>query len=217
MYLIVGLGNPGKKFEKTRHNFGFMAIDELIQAWQANPLWAEELYVKENYDSLFSEWEVFWGEVKHAKEPGKNIEPDHQHVVLAQPHTMMNNSGLAVKKLVRAFKLAKEIKSRVVVIHDDIDLPVGSLKISFGASAAGHKGVQSIIDQLNTKDFIRLRLGIRPAVVNSKISTEKFVLEKFTTSESKLTEQALNQVPVVIKVLLLDGVSKAMSLYNKKV
>ena len=137
--LIVGLGNPGKKYEKTRHNIGFRVIDEL-------------------------EKQIF-----------------NADIILLKPDNFMNNSGRAVKKYLTYNKISPK---DLIVIHDDIDLPFETVKISKDSSSAGHKGVQSIIDTLGTKDFTRIRIGIKQAT-ERKQETEKFVLENFTKDEEK--------------------------------
>jgi len=141
--LIVGLGNPGKKYKQTRHNVGFMVIDALKK-----------------------------------KISGKNI-------VLLKPQTFMNNSGKTVKKIIRNLKF--EIRN-LVVIHDDIDLPLGTIRVSKNVGSAGHKGVQSIIDELGTQNFTRIRIGIQPKPKKPK-DVEKFVLQKFTKGEEKIIEK----------------------------
>ena len=128
--LIVGLGNPGKKYEKTRHNVGFRVIDEL-------------------------EKEIF-----------------DENIILFKPQAFMNNSGRTVKKFFQNSKLKTQ---NLIVVHDDIDLLLGKIRISKNSSSGGHKGIQSIIDTLGTKNFTRIRIGIRPKF---KCNTERFVLEK---------------------------------------
>ncbi|MBI2042670.1 MAG: aminoacyl-tRNA hydrolase [Candidatus Nealsonbacteria bacterium] len=145
MKLIIGLGNPGKKYEKTRHNFGFLAIDEL------------------------------------QKQTPKDA-------ILLKPDTFMNKSGKAVKEKAAYYKIKPQ---DIWVIHDDIDLPLGEYKISRGQGSAGHKGVQSIIDELGTKDFNRIRLGICPAS-GKPSNVEDFVLQKFTAEEEKIITGALD-------------------------
>jgi len=153
MILIVGLGNPGKKYKKTRHNVGFMVIDALKK-----------------------------------KISGKNI-------VLLKPQTFMNNSGKTVKRIIRNLKF--EIRN-LVVIHDDIDLPLGTIRVSKNVGSAGHKGIQSIIDELGTKNFTRIRIGIQPKTGKPK-EVEKFVLEKFTKQEEKIIKKAINETVKIIK------------------
>ncbi|OGZ24239.1 MAG: hypothetical protein A2896_00105 [Candidatus Nealsonbacteria bacterium RIFCSPLOWO2_01_FULL_43_32] len=149
MLLIVGLGNPGKKYEKTRHNVGSRVVGEL-----------KSLNLKD--------------------------------IILVQPTTFMNESGRAVKKITKNYKLKTE---NLIVVHDDIDLPLGEFKIQKNRGSAGHKGVQSIIDSLGTKDFTRIRIGIKPEQYYRPFrSTEKFVLEKFTKDEEEILKEVIPKV-----------------------
>jgi PTH1 family peptidyl-tRNA hydrolase len=168
MILIVGLGNPGKKYEKTRHNVGFRVIDEL-----------RFLNKKE--------------------------------VALAKPKTFMNLSGRAVKSLIAKYRL---LASNLWVIHDDIDLPLGKIRISKGRGAAGHKGVESIIKAINSKNFIRLRIGIQPKEFKPK-NVEKFVLRKFNKDEEKIIKEVIKKSVEAIEIFLKEGLEKAMSKFNK--
>ena len=153
MKLIVGLGNPGKKYENTRHNVGFMAIDEL----------------------------------KKEKLP---------NVVLLKPRGFMNQSGKAVKKLLKPYATNEAMASLskdLWIIHDDIDISIGKFKTQKGRGAAGHKGVQSVIDELGTKDFNRVRLGICP-VSGKPQNMEDFVLQKFTAEEIKILKKVISLI-----------------------
>jgi len=154
MKLIAGLGNPGGKHKKTRHNVGFRAIDELK---------------------------------RHISK---------KDAIFLKPTTYMNNSGKEVKSVIKNCKLKIE---NLVVVHDDIDLPLGTIRISENISSAGHKGVQSIINELRTQDFTRVRIGIRP---NHKVDTEKFVLEKFSKEEEKQLKQIIKEAALQVKQLL---------------
>ena len=157
MFLIVGLGNPGPKYENTRHNIGSRIIDEL-----------EPLNLK--------------------------------NVVLIKPTTFMNESGKAVKKLIQHLK--SNIQN-LIVIHDDIDLPLGKIKISIDSGSAGHKGVQSIIDTLGTKDFTRVRIGIRPEPYNLQPKTlDRFVLQKFSKNEKEILKEVISTAVEKIRELL---------------
>lgn len=146
MILIVGLGNPGKKYQRTRHNVGFRMIDEL------------------------------------AKKKAKDF-------IIAKPQTFMNNSGKAVKATVSYYKIKAD---DLWVIHDDIDLPIGTFKISKNRGSAGHKGVQSIINELKTKDFNRIRIGIQPKTGKPK-QVDKFVLQNFTKNEEKIIKEVVEE------------------------
>ena len=168
MILIVGLGNPGKKYQKTRHNIGSEVISEL-----------ESLNLK--------------------------------NVALVKPTTFMNESGKAVKKLISNYQFPI---SNLWVIHDDIDLPLGKIRISKGRGAAGHKGVESIIKELGTKNFVRFRIGICPQAGKPK-NPEKFVLQKFNKKEEKTVKEAIKKTAAAIEVFLKEGIEKAMAQFNR--
>jgi len=168
MNLIVGLGNPGKKYEKTRHNVGSRIIDEL--------------------ESL-------------------NLE----NVVLVRPTTFMNESGKAVKNLLRTYHLKPE---NLIVIHDDIDLPIGKIRIIKNRGAAGHKGVKSIIKELKTKDFIRFRVGICPKTSKPR-NPERFVLQEFRKKEEKIAKEIIKKTAEAIDFFSKSGLEKTMSKFNK--
>src|SRR3989344_1814964 len=168
MYLIIGLGNPGEQYEKTRHNVGFLVVDVLAKQWQC-----DEWSFDKKSSSLLAD----------CVKPGFTQPGVTQPVLLAKPQTFMNNSGKAVKSLIAKLGLAKaglaKAKPSLVVIHDDIDLPLGTVKVSSNRGSAGHKGVESIIQALGTKNFTRIRIGIQPATGKPK-DVETFVLKKFT-------------------------------------
>ncbi|MBU1014916.1 aminoacyl-tRNA hydrolase, partial [Patescibacteria group bacterium] len=147
MYLIVGLGNPGKQYEGTRHNAGFMALDAFA-AEHGFP----EFKLSKKYSALVSE-----GSLQEILAPSK--------VVLAKPQTFMNNSGRAVRSLLAKLDLAeaKPSLANLVVVHDDIDIPFGEIRVVQNRGSAGHKGVESIMQELGTKDFTRIRIGILPS------------------------------------------------------
>jgi PTH1 family peptidyl-tRNA hydrolase len=155
--LIIGLGNHGEEFAHTRHNAGFMLVDALAK--REHTPWLIE-------KKLFSEV----SEIAHGKE----------RIVLAKPHTLMNRSGHAARALIKHYKPAE-----IAVMHDDIDIALGALKFSFGKRSAGHKGVESVIRALKTKDFWRLRLGIHPPKAKKKVDAMKLILGKFTRAEER--------------------------------
>ncbi len=135
MFLIVGLGNPGKKYQNTRHNIGFKAVNEIAANFE------------------FIEWQIIFNtQISKGKINEKNI-------ILAKPQTFMNLSGRSVSEIARFYKIKSE---NIIVIHDDIDLPLGKIRIVKSRGAAGHKGVGSIIKELGKKNFIRFRIGIQP-------------------------------------------------------
>ena len=167
MKLIVGLGNPGDKYKKTRHNLGFRVIDQLHQN-----LAFDSWHLAKNFKTLISQGML-----------------NRQKIILAKPQTFMNNSGQTVKSLVDYYRIPLE---EILIIHDEIDLPLGKIRIQKGSRSAGHQGVQSIINRLGTKNFIRMRIGIKPAASQEK-DTEKFVLEKFTLEEEKTVQATIKK------------------------
>ena len=167
MILIVGLGNPGKKYEKTRHNVGTRAIDEL-----------EVLGLK--------------------------------NVILVKPNTFMNESGKAVKPLIDKYKIKP---GDLIVIHDDIDLPLEKIRIVRNRGSAGHKGVESIIKELKTENFIRFRIGIQPQPGKPK-NPENFVLQKFNKKEEKIVKEVIQKTVFAIEIVLKEGLEKAMNEFN---
>ncbi|OIO44554.1 MAG: aminoacyl-tRNA hydrolase [Candidatus Nealsonbacteria bacterium CG_4_10_14_0_8_um_filter_35_10] len=195
MILIVGLGNPGKKFEKTRHNLGFRIIDEFQRKKRDVHHFSDFRFVKK-FNSLISE----------------GIS-DRKKVILAKPKTFMNNSGKAVKKLISNIQ---NLTSKLWVIHDDIDLPLGKIKIVKNRGAAGHKGVQSIIDELGTKNFVRFRIGIRPKnnKQRTKNNIENFVLERFSKNEERVLKGVIERTCKAIELAIKEGIEKAMQRFN---
>ena len=155
--LIVGLGNPGKEYENTRHNFGFIVLD----------------YIQSSNEELLRE----------------------KKIIFEKPQTFMNESGKAVKKITDFYKILPE---EILVLHDDLDLPLGEIRVSQNSGAAGHKGVQSIIDNLGSKNFTRIRLGIKPASGD----VEKFVLQKFSENEEPLVKQAAQKAGEALLLIL---------------
>lgn len=163
MTIIVGLGNPGKKYRDTRHNVGFQVIDEFAE--------------KNNFP-----------EFRLSKKSNALIS-EKDNMILIKPQTFMNQSGKTVKKLISNFQFSI---FNLIVVHDDIDLPLGKVKIVKNRGAAGHKGVESVIKELGTKDFIRFRIGIQPKTGKPK-NVEKFVLQRFTEEEKKVIKEAIKK------------------------
>lgn len=197
MKLIVGLGNPGGEYENTRHNIGFMVIDKLEKelALGVPPAWQ--------------------------KDEKKNVlTAKIGDVILVKPQTFMNKSGFAVKALLDFYKLTP---GDVWVIHDDMDLPLGKIKIREKGGSAGHNGVQSIIDQLTSDVFVRFRLGIGKGVDTTGVSDNKnmhhrsvisFVLSRFRQSEAGSFKHLVKHGTEAVQTALLRGIDKAMNRYN---
>ncbi len=186
--LIVGLGNPGDQYRHTRHNFGFMVIDRL----------AEKLAVslkKVKFKALLAETKL-----------------DGQALILAKPMTFMNDSGRAVRPLLRFFKVPPD---HLLIVHDDLDLPLGSLRLRPTGSSGGQRGVASIIATLGTQDFPRLRLGIsRPP---GQMDPVAYVLQNFTPAEAELKEMVLNQAADAALTFIREGMQATMNQYNGEV
>lgn len=175
MKLIIGLGNPGKEFELTRHNAGWLALNRFAAA--------ENLTSKK---SSKLQAEIFDYKV------GRN------KVILAKPQTFMNNSGVSVGIMINFYRLtAKDI----VVVHDDKDIPVGEIRVQTNRGPAGHNGIKSIIEHIGTQDFTRIRIGVGPADKEKIEEISNFVLNKFTKEEFKALLPALDNVAIEIKRL----------------
>jgi len=186
-HLIIGLGNPGKRYEQTRHNIGFMTLDAL----------AAQLEV----DLKQKSFNALWGKGALA---GKNV-------LLAQPQTFMNLSGTAVRQLQSFFKT--DI-SNLIVIHDDLDLPFGSIRLKAGGGTAGHKGLASIESNLGSSEFMRVRLGIGKPVDKSRI--EGYVLEPFRKEEQTVLPEILQRAADASAEIVLNGLQKTVSKYQTK-
>jgi PTH1 family peptidyl-tRNA hydrolase len=187
-FIIFGLGNPGREYEQTRHNIGFIAIDKLSIAWHVD-------ISRVRYKSLTGEGK--FGENK---------------VILVKPLTFMNRSGNAVSSFMQFYKIDA---ARILVIHDDMDLPFGSLRIREDGGSAGQRGMQSIISKIGTNEFARLRIGIgRPP---GRMDAVDYVLKKFTEKDQLGLDLVLDSIVRAIETLLTDGIEKAMTLYNHSV
>ncbi len=190
MKLIIGLGNPGKEYKNTRHNAGFLALEDL------------RLKIKD-----LSEWSFnkkFNAEVAEGK-------IENEKLLLAKPQTFMNNSGDAVAKIVRFYKIKP---TDVFIVHDDADLPVGTLRIKVGGSSAGHKGVASVMKALDTETLTRFRIGIATGTRHKPAMD--IVLEKFTASENKKLAPVIKRVESALEVAIIESVEKAMTLFNRE-
>ncbi len=175
--LIVGLGNPGKESENTRHNTGFLFVDALTE--KSN---APEFVCDKKLKAEISEFKI------------ENLK---FKILLAKPQTFMNKSGDAVLALSKFYKIKPE---NILVVHDDIDILWSNFKFSFGRSSAGHKGIESIIKALKTKNFWRLRIGIQPIrqaqgkpAIKKRTPADKIILKKFTPAELKILNQTIKR------------------------
>ena len=184
--IIIGLGNPGKKFEETRHNIGFLVLDNFAEKNNF-----PQFILQKKYKALVS---------------GGIINEDN--VILAKPQTFMNESGKAIKELL---KNNKSQLNSLIVIHDDIDLPVGKIKIIKERGSAGHKGVESIIENIGNKGLIRIRIGIAP---QNETNAKQIVLKKFNKKEKETMNNVNNKTVEALDFLLQNGLEKAMNKYN---
>jgi peptidyl-tRNA hydrolase, PTH1 family len=190
--LIVGLGNPGSKYDRTRHNIGFEIVDLLAQRWQI-PL---------------SDQKKFHGIA------GEGLGAGSRKVRLLKPQTFMNNSGQSIRAVTDWYKLPPE---SVLVIYDEMDLPVGKLRMRLSGSAGGHNGMKSTIAHLGTQDFPRLRVGIGSAKdAPGDRDTVSHVLGKFSPQERTIVEEIIQLAADAVELALRQGVEKAMSLYNNR-
>lgn len=188
MILIAGLGNPGEKYEKTRHNIGFIVLDEL-----AAKFGAEFKEDKKKNAQIAEHTMNFEGQA------GKT------RLLLVKPQTYMNDSGVAIAKIVNFYKLRP--KDQVWIIHDDLDIELGTIRVRLSGSSAGQKGVQSIIDCLGTEEFIRFRIGIKPSS-RQIVRAEDFVLKKFTINEKRIIENKIKEVVDIITNSVDKGIEK---------
>jgi len=193
MKLIVGLGNPGRKYEKNRHNVGFMCLNHFARRHSIR------------LDKKRGKARIGSGEVAGSK------------LVVARPQTYMNLSGSAVSLLIRKFNISLD---SLLVIHDDLDLPLGKIRIRRGGSSAGHKGVESIITELGSQHFPRIRVGIgQPTVAEgsteiSEADIVAYVLSDFTPEEKQTITQVIPRVSEAVLCLLTEGLTAAMNKYN---
>jgi PTH1 family peptidyl-tRNA hydrolase len=187
MYLIVGLGNPGLKYEGTRHNVGFMMVDHIAR--------------EHNLSFTESKWKALMAKTIIWDTP----------VVLLKPETFMNLSGTALGAAANFYKLSTD---NIIVIHDDLDMSLGRIKIVSGGGDGGHKGIRSSITHLGTRDFPRIKIGIgRPSPL---IPPEKYVLARFEPDEHEVIKHRMAVVVEGIKVLIQQGISEAMNAVNQK-
>ena len=210
MKIIIGLGNPGEKYQNTRHNVGWLVLEALANKYQI-------LNIKYQNDNVkFKINKKFKSEICEVKIGGKKV-------ILVKPQTFMNNSGQAVKKLIRTYNLSRRSRGSsieasgeprtLIVFHDDLDISLGKYKIQFGKGPKEHRGVESIEKTLKTKDFWRARIGVENKNTRTlehnntgtrRISGEKYVLQEFTKEEEKVIDQVILEVAEEIKRKLVQ-------------
>ncbi len=192
-YIIAGLGNPGEEYQVTRHNAGRIMVEK----------------IKEVYG--FSEW-------KHDKKLNALLskgEIEENKTVLVIPETFMNRSGGALAPLITSVKKAEKL----IVIYDDLDLPLGALKMSFNRGSGGHRGLESIIKSLKTEKFIRIRVGIAPVTPSGKTkkpsSVDNHILGEFKKAEQEILKKEGKKVVEIFPMLFNEGLAKAMTVFNQ--
>ncbi len=187
MKIIVGLGNPGRKYENTRHNAGFMAVDELARSLRF-------ALSQEKYHALVGKGKM-----------------DDEDALVAKPQTFMNESGRSVGAILR-YTYAKP--ADLIVVHDDLDLPLGTVRIKSGGGHGGHNGLRSIIEHIGSADFIRVRVGIgRPEPGRD---TADYVLGSFRPDERERAAEAISRAADAVSAVVTDGIVKATNKFNSK-
>jgi len=185
VHLIVGLGNPGREYSQTRHNLGYQVVEALAGRWR----------IALSHRSLESRW----GRGRLGEEA----------VILAQPTTYMNLSGRAVSRLLRYFKLSP---GALVVVHDDLDVPPGRLKIVTRGGPGGHQGVLSVMAALDTEEFLRVKLGIgRPPLY---LSPEDYVLSPFSPEEAEAIPDLVARAALAVETLITEGLAAAQNRFH---
>lgn len=185
-FLIVGLGNPGRQYEMTRHNIGFMVVDELAKGMMLN--------FKGGFNADYAVGEI----------GGKRV-------YLAKPQTYMNLSGKAVSEIMGYFDIEDE---NIIVVHDDLDMEFGKIKLRKGGSSGGHRGIDSIIASIGTDKFIRVKMGIgKPQHKN----IPGYVLGEFSKDERSLLYKFVELGYMAVKEILQSGLTKAMNIFNNKI
>ncbi len=196
MKYITALGNPGEEYKNTRHNVGRIVL---------------EAFVKKND---FSDW-ILDKKIKALSSQGKI---GKEKALLIEPETFMNKSGLSLQLIITSKKKAEEL----IVIHDDLDLPIGKFKISFNKSSGGHRGVESIIKAIKTQSFTRFRVGISPSTPSGKLKKPKgdkevgdFILGEFKKSEIETLKKISKKVTAALEMIISEGREKAMGEFNR--
>lgn len=185
MKIIVGLGNPGKKYEQTRHNMGFRAIDDFATRYRIK-------ITTRNFKALLGEGNL-----------------DNEKIMLVKPMTYMNNSGIPIRNIIN---YTNESLQNLLVICDDFHLPLGKVRIRSKGSSGGHKGLDSIIAHLGTTVFPRLRIGL--GQLEGVNESTEFVLGKFTTEEEKVIQPAITRVTEASYIWLKNGIARVMNQFN---
>jgi len=194
-FIIVGLGNKGEEYQKTRHNVGWIVLDKF----------AKDFGIDNWYESAKNRGELAEGKLSK------------EEVLLLKPHTMMNNSGKSVMTVVRSRKAAQNL----IVLHDDLDLPLGKFKIVYDRGAGGHRGVKSIQRSLGTNEFIRIKIGVSPSTTTGKVRKPKgdqkildFIIGDFRKPELEKLKKVSKDISGAIESIILNGRELAQTDWN---
>ena len=187
MKIVVGLGNPEPRHQLSRHNFGFLAVDYIVAGISSIREEEESLYV-------YYEWEI-----------------EGERVVLCKPTTYMNRSGIAVKAVLEEYNCSER---DLIVLYDDVDIELGKIRLRAEGGSGGHKGVQSIVDHLQSEGFVRIRLGQKRGDFKPEDLTN-YVLSEFTEEEKPLVERALDLAEKALISILKGNLLQAMNIYNQ--
>lgn len=189
-FIVAGLGNPGSKYDGTRHNVGFHMVDELARRF--------------DFELSLNKWDAHY----------RRITRWNCKICFIKPQTYMNLSGKAVARFAQFYKIPVQ---RILVIHDDIDMGCGRLKLVFGGGPGGHNGIRSLTQSLGNKDFYRLKFGVgRPGQsgISEKMVVEKFVLAPFTNTEKNIVEDRIDAIEHGVELFVRGDVAAAMNLIN---
>ena len=183
MKLIVGLGNPGKEYENTRHNIGFMSVDKIINE--------KNLTEKEKFNGKYYEYNI-----------------NNEKIIILKPQNYINLSGQVINKFVNYFKI--DIND-ILIIHDDLDLPVGKIKLRMSGGSGGHNGLKDIENCLKTKNYKRVKVGISN---NKNIDTKDYVLGRFNSEDKKIIDNSINTISNIINDFPYLTFENLMNKYN---
>ena len=214
-YIIVGLGNPGKEYENTRHNAGRLAVSAWAKAYQK-----EEDLSEWEFDKLLNAQKATGEVFPHVGHGGINVRRGEkkkaEKVLVLLPETFMNNSGKALKDKIKSVKVAEKL----IVVHDDLDLPLGTMKMVFNRGSGGHKGLESIIRAIKTQAFIRVRLGVCSTTPTGKLKKPvgdklvDFIVGEFKPDEAKIFKKIEKRTAEAIDLILGEGKERAMGEVN---
>lgn len=187
MWVVVGLGNPGREYASTRHNVGFLFLKRIAKRWRVG-------------------WRKTGALMRKAE-----FEKDKEKIVLVLPQTYMNRSGIAARKIIETTGISPE---RVLVIYDDLDIPLGEIRVRKEGGAGTHKGIKSIIEEIQTTRFPRIRVGIGPLPEGEEATG--FVLSPFEEEEKALLERSFDNASEALSLILAGKIEMAMNLFNQR-